>query len=114
MENTSIKSNGSAQVRPIETVGLIGLGAVGVLYAQRLLTSGARLLVIVDGERAARYRREGVLCNGEAVPFCYATPSAAKPVDLMIFATKIGGLRGAMETAADPEAAAAAIRVKAG
>ena len=100
MENLTAKANGGATERPIETVGLIGLGAVGALYAQRLLRSGADLLVIADEKRAARYRDEGVLCNGEAVPFPYATPAKARPVDLLIFATKIGGLGEAMETAA--------------
>ena len=100
MENLAIESSGGAQERPIETVGLIGLGAVGALYAQRLHATGAQLLVIADEKRAARYRREGVLLNGEAIPFRYATPAQARPVDLLIFATKIGGLGEAMETAA--------------
>lgn len=84
----------------INTVGLIGLGAVGVLYAQRLLAAGADLTVVADEARLARYTREGVLCNGRPVAFRYASPKEARPVDLMIFATKAGGLRAAMETAA--------------
>ena len=88
------------QATPICTVGLIGLGAVGVLYAERLLSSGAQLLVLADEARAARYQEEGVLCNGRAVPFVYATPAQARPLDLVIFATKEGGLRAAMQTAA--------------
>jgi len=34
----------------IETVGLIGLGAVGTLYAGRLLEAGADIRVIVEAE----------------------------------------------------------------
>ena len=84
----------------IKTVGLIGLGAVGALYAQRLLAAGAQLSVIVDEERRARYAQEGVLVNGVRVDFPYMTPKDARPVDLLIIATKEGGLRSAMETAA--------------
>lgn len=84
----------------IEHVGLIGLGAVGVLYAQRLCNAGADLIIAVDEARAKRYQEEGVLCNGQPVSFCYRTPKEAKPVDLMIFSTKNGELPAAMETAA--------------
>lgn len=84
----------------IKTVGLIGLGAVGALYADRLLASGADLRVIVDEGRKARYEAEGVFVNGRRVDFPYAAPKDAEPVDLLIIATKFGGLRGALETAA--------------
>lgn len=84
----------------IRTVGLIGLGAVGALYAQRLLRSGADLSVIVDEARKARYSREGVYINAERVDFPYVTPQEAAPVDLLLIVTKEGGLRGAMDTAA--------------
>lgn len=84
----------------VKSVGIIGLGALGVLFGERMLASGADVRVIADRERAARYRREGVTSNGAAVPFTYVTPEEAAPVDLLIFATKEGGLRAAMDTAA--------------
>ena len=84
----------------IKTVGLIGLGAVGALYSERLLESGADLRVIVDEDRKARYERDGVLVNGVRVNFPYATPKEAAPVDVLIVATKAGGLETALETAA--------------
>jgi len=84
----------------IQTVGLIGLGAVGALYAERLLSSGAKLSVIVDAQRKERYAREGILVNGRRVDFPYVTPDEAQPVDLLLIATKQGGLESAMETAA--------------
>ena len=84
----------------IHSVGLIGLGALGVLFGERLLSGGAKLTVIADEARAARCRREGVTCNGRPVPFDLMTPAQARPVDLLIFATKAGGLSAAMETAA--------------
>ncbi len=84
----------------IETVGLIGLGALGVLFGERLVSTGAHLRVVADETRAARYRREGLRCNGCPVVFDIVTPKQAHPVDLMIFSTKAGGLVGAMDTAA--------------
>lgn len=83
----------------MQTVGIVGLGALGVLFGQRLLKNGADVRVIADEARAERYQKQGVICNGTPVNFRYETPKAAKPVDLMIFATKESGLRGAMETA---------------
>ena len=83
----------------MQTVGIVGLGALGVLFGQRLLENGADVRVIADEARAERYQKQGVICNGTPVNFRYETPEAAKPVDLMIFATKESGLRGAMETA---------------
>ena len=84
----------------IRTVGLIGLGAVGALYAERMLASGADLRVIVDEERRERYGSEGVHVNGARVDFPYVTPAQASPVDLLLIVTKANGLHGAMETAA--------------
>ncbi|MBR4038698.1 MAG: ketopantoate reductase family protein [Clostridia bacterium] len=84
----------------IKTVGLIGLGAVGALYAERLLSSGADLRVIADEARCARYARDGVYVNGKRVDFPYAAPKDAAPVDLLLIVTKEGGLSGALDTAA--------------
>ena len=83
----------------MQTVGIVGLGALGVLFGQRLLENGADVRVIADEARAERYQKQGVICNDTPVNFRYETPKTAKPVDLMIFATKESGLRGAMETA---------------
>ena len=87
------------EMNEIKTVGLIGLGAVGALYAERLLASGADLRVIVDEDRKARYSCEGIYVNDKRVDFPYVTPAAAEPVDLLLIATKAGGLLGAIETA---------------
>ena len=87
-------------MREIRTVGIVGLGALGVLFGSRLLAGGADVRIIADEARAARYRKEGVSANGVPVAFSYVTPEEAEPVELLVFATKAGGLAGAMETAA--------------
>ncbi|MBR5224799.1 MAG: ketopantoate reductase family protein [Clostridia bacterium] len=85
----------------IKTVGIIGFGALGVQFAYRLERGGADVLVIADEARAARYRRDGVLCNGETYIPHVCTPAQAREVDLLIFATKADGLCGAIETVED-------------
>jgi len=84
----------------IKTVGIIGFGALGIQFACRLERDGVNIVVIADEARAERYRRDGVLCNGKAYYPRVCTPEQARPVDLLIFATKADGLFGAMETAA--------------
>ena len=83
----------------MQTVGIIGLGALGVLFGQRLLENGADVRIIADQSRAEKYQKQGVTCNGAPVDFRYVTPEEAESVDLMIFATIEGGLQNAMETA---------------
>ena len=85
----------------IKKVGLIGLGALGVMYAERLTDAGADLIVIADEARAVRYIKDGVYSNGKKLKLHFRTPLEAEPVDLLIIATKYGGLQEAMETAAD-------------
>lgn len=83
----------------IQTAALIGLGALGITFGQRLnacLPKG-NFVVIADKERADRYRRTGVRANGVLCDFTYAEPAAGKPVDLVIVATKSLALADAME-----------------
>ena len=87
-------------MKDIETIGLIGLGALGMLFSNCFVKSGKRFVVIADAERAERIRRDGAIINGEHVCFEVRTPEEGTPLDLVIFATKAGGLSSAMETAA--------------
>ena len=88
-------------MKSIQTVGVIGLGALGTLYAS-LFTRALgpeRVPVLADRARAERYRREGVWYNGALCPFRYADAAReTEPVDLLVFAVKFGGLRSAIET----------------
>lgn len=88
-------------MKPIQTVGVIGLGALGVLFAEQF--TGAlgpeRTLVLADRERTERYRREGMWYNGRLCPFNYTDAArVTAPVDLLLFAVKFGGLESAMDT----------------
>lgn len=48
----------------MQTVGMIGLGALGVLFGQRLMANGADVRVLADKTRAEKYQKQGVACNG--------------------------------------------------
>jgi len=84
----------------IRTVSIIGVGAVGAIYAWRLseCLGYENVRVIVNRERMERYRREGMILNGSRVDFHYVAPD--EPVEsaqLMIVATKNQHLNQAME-----------------
>lgn len=88
-------------MKEIKNVGIIGLGALGVMYAhlftQRL--GRARVFVLADSARIERYRQEGVWYNGQLCNFQYADAATlTEPIDLLLFAVKFGGLESAMET----------------
>ena len=88
-------------MKPIQTVGVIGLGALGVLYANQFTRALGkdRVLVLADHDRTERYRREGIWYNGNLCDFQYADAAqVTEPVDLLLFAVKFGGLDAAVET----------------
>lgn len=74
----------------IERVYVIGLGAIGSIYAARLHEYDSGLVsVIADQARIDRYNRDGVYINGKAFSFCYTSPDASeRPADLIIIAVK--------------------------
>ena len=84
----------------IKTVSLIGLGALGILFAHQLSAhmEPGTLKIVADRDRIERYTREGVFCNGERCRFEYAAPEEkAKQADLVIFAVKMNGLADAIQ-----------------
>ncbi|HBW36779.1 ketopantoate reductase family protein [Desulfosporosinus sp. BICA1-9] len=86
----------------IKTVSIIGLGALGILFAkhfsERLPKDDVR--VIVNPSRKQRYEQNGIYCNGERFDFNYVLPeSEQKPVDLLFFCVKFNQLQQAIEDA---------------
>ena len=84
----------------IKTADVIGLGALGVLYAD-VLTRGLgkeRVRVLADAHRIRRYEEEGVYFNGERCDFQYADAAReTRPSELLVVAVKFGGLDAAIE-----------------
>lgn len=84
----------------ISKVSIIGLGALGILYAEHLSKKMApnNLRIIADQQRIERYQREGVYCNGSLCEFKYVLPSQmVEPADLLIFAVKYTHLNEAIQ-----------------
>ena len=82
-------------MKSIKTVGVIGLGALGTLYAHLFTQALGKehVLVLADRDRVDRYRRDGVWYNGTRCDFHYAdTATVTEPLDLLLFAVKFGGL----------------------
>ena len=84
-----------------QTIGIIGAGALGIMYGARLTQAlgEEHVFFVADEARAARYRSEGFFCNGAPCALRVATPAAgARPVTLAIFAVKGPGLAESIET----------------
>lgn len=87
----------------IRTVSVIGIGAVGAIYAWRLSESLGyeNVRVIVDNDRLERYQTAGIYLNGERIDYQFVTPTTkVEPADLLIIATKNPQLPQAIEDCA--------------
>lgn len=82
----------------IKRVYLLGLGALGTMYAAKLQQFKRSLVkVIVDEERKDRYEQEPVFVNGNLFRFDLITPKDnAEPADLIIVALKQHHLQKAL------------------
>lgn len=79
----------------IKTVSIIGLGALGILYASHIAKAIPKenLRIVANKNRIDRYKGKGVYCNNELCDFNYVTPDEkTEPSDLVIFAVKYNGL----------------------
>jgi len=73
----------------IESVAVIGLGAVGAVVGDQLeKVLGKNLYVVVDQERKTRYSKDGISINDVPCTFNYVTPDELPEVDFVIIATK--------------------------
>ena len=81
----------------IKTVGLIGLGALGIMYATHLREAVGKenLYVLADEARVEKYTNSGIYANGEKQDFQMLLPEKAPVLDVLIFTTKFGGLADA-------------------
>ena len=85
----------------IKTIGIVGLGALGTMYAELFTRALGKehVLVLADQERTERYRRDGMWYNGERCDLNYTdAATVTEPVDLLLFTVKFTGLPDAIET----------------
>ena len=88
--------------KQIETISLIGMGALGIMYGQHFAKALGREAVrfVADEKRQARYAEKGITCNGEPCDFRMVTPQeTGDSADLLIFAVKGTGLEQAIADA---------------
>jgi len=84
----------------IKKVSIVGLGALGVLYAHHLSKKMPKqdLRIVADQHRINRYINDKIYSNGELCDFQYTTPEKkVKPADLLVFAVKFNNLKEAIE-----------------
>ncbi|KGR79243.1 ketopantoate reductase family protein [Ureibacillus manganicus] len=85
----------------IKTVSIIGLGALGIMYAHHFSKkfSKENVRIIADQDRINRYLKTGIYCNGELCDFNYVTPEESiPPSDLILFTVKFEGLQNAIRS----------------
>lgn len=90
------------QQQNMNRVTIIGMGALGILYGNYFVeTLGSPAVTfLADEQRVARYRAEGVTCNGKRCNFHFLTGKEAKePAELLIFAVKGTALEPAIRLA---------------
>lgn len=85
---------------PIETVAIIGKGAVGLLHGSKIAKAvgSKHLEYVMDDERYLRHRTDKIIINGEDQNFTTIPASQAKPVDLLVLAVKATGLDQAINS----------------
>lgn len=87
----------------IQNIAIIGMGALGLLYADQL-TQGLQdmdcVQFIMDENRMEKHRKDVYTINGTEKKFRIVSAEAAKPVDLCIVAVKYNALPSALDTMA--------------
>lgn len=86
----------------IRTVSIVGLGALGTIFAKHFSDELSRndVRVVANESRTRKYEKNGIYCNGLRYDFNYVLPeSEQKPSDLLIFCVKFNQLQQAIEDA---------------
>lgn len=87
-------------MKKIETVHIIGLGALGMLYGSVIAENlgPEHVSYVMDADRYERHKDEEYKINGKAVTFRKVKTEDAQPCDLVIVAVKYTDLDSALET----------------
>ena len=83
----------------IQTTAIIGMGALGLMYADTIAKARGRESVsfVMNKERLQKYKDVVFTCNGEEKTFQMRDCEQMEPVDLLIVAVKYNGLPDAMK-----------------
>ncbi len=99
LSSRAAEERGIVQMRDITKVVIIGLGAIGSIYAIKLKqVDPACIRVLLDKSRLERYQAHGIILNGVRHDFDYVQPGAVpEKADLILIATKADALPGAID-----------------
>lgn len=88
--------------QPIESVAVVGAGAMGAMYAAHFVEGGVETAIVASGDRAERLRTEGLTVNGTPLAARVLDPGRdeSAPVDLVLVAVKHHHLAQALEDVA--------------
>ena len=86
-------------MREIKKVAIVGMGALGLLYGNRIAENmgSDSIYYVADEDRVKRYAKTVFTINGEEKHFMVKSGKEATPVDLVIVATKYNHLPAALE-----------------
>ncbi|MCL1790264.1 MAG: ketopantoate reductase family protein [Peptococcaceae bacterium] len=90
-------------MRSINSIVIIGAGALGVMYGWQLtnMLGKEKVCFAADRQRLENYETQGVFCNGERCDFRWIDRDAPdRTYDLVVFAVKFTAIEAAVETAA--------------
>lgn len=85
-------------MKRIESVGIIGMGALGLLYAKQI-TEGLgknHCFFAMDSDRFEKYKNQEFFINEQKYDFEIKDCNKCKPVDLVMVCTKSTGLESAI------------------
>lgn len=87
-------------MNPTKKTAIVGMGALGLLYAGQITASLGPDAVsfLADRDRMIRYQETPFSINGKPCTFRIEDCSLAKPADFVIVAVKYNALRSALET----------------
>lgn len=83
----------------IKTVGVVGLGALGLMYGEHIQNVIGKdcICFAMDSARYERHKNDKYTVNGKAVDFSLIDCNQARPVDLLIVAVKYNSLDSALD-----------------
>ena len=84
----------------IQTTAIVGMGALGLLYADVIVKARGNegVSFVLDEQRLKKYDNTIFTINGEEKTFSMISNKEVEPVDLLIVAVKYNGLKSAIET----------------
>lgn len=87
-------------MKEIQTTAIIGMGALGMLYADKIMThlGPDAVTFVADPDRVEKYRSMSFTVNKAAKQFPIISSRDCKPADLVIVAVKYNALESALDT----------------